>query len=381
MDTVNIRKLILSVWPAIALSVVMLVIVGLLGTDLFGGRALDQIITQSLIILIVVIALYLFIGISGVWSFGHIAFMAIGAYVTALLSISPTIKHTFVSDLPEWIIASQIDPMVATAIGALCATIVGAILAVPLMRLNGLAAGVATLALLLMTYEFIVNASGLTGGQQTLLGIPNRTTTVGLVVVVICTIFFAYWFQQSRYGLMLAASRDDREAAVASGVNIHKLRCIAFSVSAGLAGLAGGLYAQVLRTVSVDSFHIDMTFMTIMMLVVGGVRSLSGAVVGVLTITMIREIVRRMEAGTLLPFIDVRLPTGTVEVVLGFLMLLILILRPSGVMGNRELVWPFRNCLEYRKDGWSVARDYDANARAGEGDQAEMVGQIGPHKE
>ena len=333
-------------WPALLLSIFVMLCVVVV--ELLGGAALDRRVSQTLVTLIIVVGLYIFIGNSGVYSFGHISFMAIGAYTTAILSMNPVVKRTFVPDLPMALIEVQLDPMVSAVVGVILATIIAGLLAIPLMRLNGLAAGVGTLALLLAFFEFFSNASGYTGGQQTLVGVPNRTSVYRLAAIAIVTIILAYSFQRSRVGLLLRATRDDRQAAASVGVRLWRMRCIAFILSAAVVGLGGALHAQTLRTVNIDSYFIDTTFITLMMLVVGGVRSLAGAVIGVATITIVREIVRKVEDGSLLPF-DWTAPTGTVEIVLGLLMLGMLILRPNGITGGREIVWPFKSCLDYER--------------------------------
>ena len=139
----------------------------------------------------------------------------------------------------------------------------------------------------------------------------------------------AYLFQISRWGLMLRASRDDDVAAKASAVRIVRERLIAFALSAAMVGAGGGLYAQFLGSMTVDQFYLEMTFVTLAMLVVGGIGSLSGAVIGVLAVTFVIEFLRTFEHGFSIDGVKFLLPSGSQEIGLGVVMALILILRPT----------------------------------------------------
>jgi branched-chain amino acid transport system permease protein len=346
------RGAFLAAWPAIAAALLVVIPVVLLET--FGSRAMDRMVAQTLCTLIVVVGLSIFIGNSGVYSFGHITFMAVGAYSAALLTMRPSVKHTFVPGLPEWLIQAQVPPLLAVAVGVVLALVLAALLAIPLMRLSGLTAGIATLAVLVVANQVLSNASAYTGGRQTLIGVAKGPEAYGILALAVVAIGIAYAFQRSRAGLLLRATREDPAAAASVGAEIVSLRRVAFVISAGVVALGGGLYAETQRTVTADSFFTDTTFITLMMLVVGGVRSLAGAVTGVLLITFASEMLRRLEAGTLVP--GVTIPTGTTEVVLALVMLFVLIRRPLGLTGGREIVWPFRGALDIRRPASAAAR-------------------------
>jgi branched-chain amino acid transport system permease protein len=150
----------------------------------------------------------------------------------------------------------------------------------------------------------------------------------------------AYLFQISRWGLMLRASRDDDVAAKASAVRVVRERLIAFALSAAMVGAGGGLYAQFLGSMTVDQFYLEMTFVTLAMLVVGGIGSLSGAVIGVAAVTFVIEILRTFEHGFSIGGVRFLLPSGSQEIGLGVVMALILILRPTGLTRSREIFAP-----------------------------------------
>ena len=162
----------------------------------------------------------------------------------------------------------------------------------------------------------------------------------------VIAIWAAHFYQTSRFGLSLRVSREDEVAAKASGVNIFRQRLIGFVISAFFVGVSGALYAHFLGTISVEAFYIDITLLTLAMLVVGGMNSLSGAVVGVGVISLLIEVLRQLESGFTLGSLTVSASGGTQEIGLGVAMLLMLIFRRSGIAGNQEIGWSLSRLVE-----------------------------------
>jgi branched-chain amino acid transport system permease protein len=177
------------------------------------------------------------------------------------------------------------------------------------------------------------------------------------LLVAVIAIFAAYVYQISRFGLMLRTSREDEVAAKASGVDVVGQRLIAFVLSAFFAGLAGGLYAHFLGTITVNAFFLDLTFITLAMLVVGGMNSLSGAVLGVICISALIEVLRQLEKGIDIGAMTIAVPGGTQEIGLGVAMILVLIFRQQGITDNQEITWPLSRATkrpaqkDYRAQG------------------------------
>jgi branched-chain amino acid transport system permease protein len=149
----------------------------------------------------------------------------------------------------------------------------------------------------------------------------------------------AHFFQTSRYGLLLRASRDDYVAAKASAVRVNLVRLVAFVISATIVGVGGSLYAHFLGILTADSLFLNETFMTMAMLVVGGIGSLTGAVSGVVLVTVVVQLLRTFERGVAVGDVHLFLPLGSQEIGLGVLMALILIFRPTGITRSREIDW------------------------------------------
>jgi branched-chain amino acid transport system permease protein len=142
---------------------------------------------------------------------------------------------------------------------------------------------------------------------------------------------------------MLRAAREDPAAAQSIGVNVYRQRLLAFTISGALAGFAGGLLVHLVGTVTTQQVFLDLTFITLAMIVVGGIGSLWGAVLGALFVAGLNSFLAEAERGISLASWEVTFPNGTRLVALGLIMTVALLFRPEGLTGGRELTWPFRS--------------------------------------
>lgn len=340
MSIAAIKKLIPAGWPALSLSLMLLVIVALIYVT--GDRGLSRTMTDVLIKIVLVVGIYIFVGNSGVLSFGHIAFSGIAGYAAAWQTCCAASKSIFMPGLPNFLLETTVPNFPSAITASLLAASVAFIIGMPLMRLNGLAASIGTFCFLAILHVVYANWRTVTGGTGSIVGVPLYVTPWVALGWSILTIWVAFLYQQSRYGLLLRCTREDEVAARASGIDVIRQRLIAFVLSAFFAGLGGVLYAHFLGVVSVETYYLDLTFITLAMLVVGGMGTLSGAVVGVVVLSALIEILREFEGGIEIWGASLSLPRGTQEIVLGVVMLLILIFRPSGITGNKEFLWPSR---------------------------------------
>jgi branched-chain amino acid transport system permease protein len=322
---------------AILVAVVLIIVLLAAG----GDMVLQRRVILGLIYLIAVVGLYIFMGNSGVLNFSSTGFMAIGAYVSALLTMAPGVKATFLPDLPGWLAALQLAPLWGALAGGLMAGVIALLVGIPIMRLSGIAAAIASLSLMFIAYIGLGNWTAVTGGQQSLMGLPAYVGLWTAGGVAIGAIIIAFAYQETRWALALRASREDEVAARASGVQIVRQRLIAFVISAFVTGIAGVLYGHFLGTLRVESFYLDLTFLLVTMLVVGGMRSLTGAVAGTIGISVLTELLRLLEAGIPLPGTTTVLATapGLGDVALAGAMLLIILFRPQGIAGGREIMF------------------------------------------
>lgn len=179
-------------------------------------------------------------------------------------------------------------------------------------------------------------------GTASMVGLPTYITPWIALGAALIAVICAWVFQNSARGILLRASRADEVAAAACGVSLYWSRLIAFTLSGAVMGLAGVMTAHFLGTVSINSYFLSLTFLAIAMLVVGGMKSMSGAVVGVVVVSIIVDTFRRLEAGVSLGDTTLSLPAGTQELVLAGVMIVILMFRKDGLMGGKEFRFPAR---------------------------------------
>jgi branched-chain amino acid transport system permease protein len=315
----------------------LVVVVGLLSTQV--SLANEQYFLSAIISVAMVVAVYVFIGNSGVLSFGQISFVAVGGFASGVMTIPVESKSGVLPDLFPLLRDHTLGMVPSLVLAALVGGVLALVLGLPLMRLSGLAAGIATFAVLEITHNVLREWTKIGPGATTLSLIPESDGALQPVMGVLVIIAVAYAYQRSRLGRMLRASREDAAAAEAVGVNVHRQRLWAFTLSGALAGFAGGLYVHILGSITADSVYLELTFLTLAMLVFGGATSLWGAVLGALVVSALDSFLSQAESGVNIGF-TFDLPQGTRLVILGTVMATMLILRPSGITGGREFSLP-----------------------------------------
>ena len=323
-------------WQTPLLLILLLVIVALLGS--FTAPAMQRTITEALVKLTVVIGLYVFVGNSGVFSFGHVAFMALGGYVSALLTILPAKKHVALK-LPMFLEAMQLPGPMAMAIAIVVTGLIALAVGLPFTRLRGIALPMATFALLVIVYVVALNWTAVTGGRQALVGLPRYTSLWVALGTSAIALIVAAAYGQTRHGLALRCSRESEVAAAATGIDVARERLIAFVLSAMIVAMGGVLFAHFLGTMTANTFYLDLTFVTLTMLVVGGMRSLTGACAGVAVVSVVSELFRSIERGVDFGAFTLEAPPGLQEIALALVLLVILVTRPHGLVGDWELTW------------------------------------------
>jgi branched-chain amino acid transport system permease protein len=326
-------------WTPLILSVA--IVLTWLLVEASGSLTIQEDAMRLLLWMMLVVGLQIFSGNSGVMSFGHVAFMAMGAYFAALLTMSPAIKQTSFADMPgflaSWIHPAELSLFEAALAAGGLALVLAAIFGVAIARLSGVAAAIATHAILVIVNTFIVQTPAVTGGSDVIVGVPRATTIGTASLVLVGLVFGAYAFKRSRIGLRLRASRENEDAAKSVAVNVHRERYIAFVLSGFVFGIAGALYAHYFTGFAPPDFYFPITFTIVAMLVVGGMQSVSGAVVGTYFMSVIYLAARRGEVDGVF---GINPPSGTAYLLLAIALLLALLLRPSGITGGKEVPWP-----------------------------------------
>jgi branched-chain amino acid transport system permease protein len=290
---------------------------------------------NALVSVAMVVAIYVFIGNSGVLSFGQMSFVAVGAFAAGILTIPLESKRGVLPELFPLLRDHTIGNVASLLLGAAVGGVFALIVGLPLMRLSGLAAGIATFAVLEVTHNILREWTKIGPGATTLSIVPETTDAVQATVGVLVVLAAAFAYQRSRLGRRLRASREDPAAARGVGINVHRERLWAFTVSGGLAGFAGALLVHLLGSITTEQVYLELTFLTLAMLVVGGLTSLWGAVVGALAVSALDSFLIEAEQGVDVG-VSLDLPQGTRLIILGAIMALVLIVRPSGLTGGRE---------------------------------------------
>jgi branched-chain amino acid transport system permease protein len=310
-----------------ALLGVPLLVVALLGGAV-ASPANERVIVNFFITLVLALAIQTFSGNSGIVSFGHVGFMGVGAYVAALVTIPPAIKGVVLPSLPRFVADVHMglvpSVLLAAGIGALVAALLGA----PLSRMREGAMTMATISVLVIFFVVFDNWDEFTRGAQGLFGIPRNTTIWWAVGFAVLTIAIARAFRESSAGTMLRASRADPVAAEALGANVARLRWIAWTLSGFVMAMGGAVWAEYNIAFGPRQFFFTLTFGLLAVLVVGGLGSVSGVVVGAVIVTAASEVMRRIE--------DRSGIGGLANMAVALMILLVLYRRPDGVLGRFE---------------------------------------------
>ncbi|WP_075220598.1 branched-chain amino acid ABC transporter ATP-binding protein/permease [Acuticoccus yangtzensis] len=307
----------------------------------FGlGRMGERIAVQMCVFVSAVVALGLFTGNSGIVSFGHSAFMALGAYTAGILSMPAMMQRTALAQLPDALKGWELSPWVALVPAAGIGLVAAGLSGLAIARLRGASATISTLGLLIIVHSVLIGAREITRGSQTFFGVPRVTTFEIALGAAVLFILAARLYRESRWGLMLRAVRDDEAAATALGINARAVKYGAWVLSGAMAAVAGALYGFMLGAFSPTTFYFGLMFSLVAMLIIGGMATVSGAVTGVVLVTLLQDGVRQLEGGGTVAGVELPAVFGLTTVALSAAILLVIWLRPDGLIGTREVRLP-----------------------------------------
>jgi len=317
----------------------LVAVVALVGSAL--SIAQQQNAINVLVIATIVVALYVFIGNSGVLSFGQISFVAVGAFAAGILTSPVATRRTNMPNLFGFLGTTQISNVESVALAVGLGAIFAFLAGLGLMRLSGLSAGIATFAVLEITYDVLTYWDKIGPGATTLALVPVTTGLFMGAAGCGTAIVAAFAYQHTRSCRLLRASREDLVAAQGIGISVFRHRLVAFTISGGISGLAGALFVHELGSINTGQVYMDLTFATLAMLVVGGTGSLWGAMVGGTGLGVVELFLSDAQNGVSLGSLHVTLPNGMRVVILGVLMVVVLMIAPKGVTGSREFLEHF----------------------------------------
>jgi len=304
---------------------------------LFFSDSLQSTLTNLFINLIAVLGIYIFIGTSGVPSFGHVAFIGIAAHLQALLTLNPSFKSMLLPNLPQWLARLELGLWPAMLITVAFVGIFALLIGIPFSRMGDAATGIVTICFLAVIHNVLNAWETYTAGVKVLYGIPeycNLWTAAGLAMAMILV---ARFFRDSAAGLELRASREDKEAARCTGVNVANRRLHAWVLSAMVMAVAGALLVHFLTIVNPLQFYLGLTFSLIAMLIVGGLSTVSGVVLGTFFMTIVIEILRRIGEGVVIGPIHLPPFHGLTLMGTGAAIIIVMFWHPDGIIAFYEI--------------------------------------------
>lgn len=317
------------------LSLFILAIVG--AYYLWGEGYQARILYAAFVNLLVVVGLQVFMGNANLVNFSHAAFMGIAAYVAAICVTPEAMKAISLPDAPWGLNAFELSPLVSAMLAVLITGILGLFTGLFMARLTGVGVTITSIAILVIVHSIFLHRTDIFKGNQALFGIPKVFDLPHITALVILAIFLARLFRESSVGLKLRASADDEVGARAMGVDVYRVRLIAWVYGTLFFAVAGIAYAFYLGTISARPFYFNFVFLTVAMLILGGLRSVTGAVFGTLLITIGLEAVRWLETGPVIASIKLPQMLGLSGLLLGLVIVAVMAFLPNGIMGNREI--------------------------------------------
>lgn len=269
------------------------------------------------------VSLNLVNGFTGQFSMGHAGFMSIGGYVAAYMT------KTLSASSPELFQSPELSALIfiaALLAGGFAACIAGYVVGLPSLRLRGDYLAIVTLGFGEIIRVIVLNIDAI-GGARGMHSIPQLSSSGWVYTWVVLTTFAVWRLVNSQHGRALLSVREDEIAAEAMGVNTTQAKVRAFVIGAFFAGVAGALFAHQLRYLEPQSFDFNKSFEIIIMVVLGGMGSISGSVVAAIFLTVMREALRELQAWT---------ETDFRMVIYSLLLIVLMLTRPNGIFGTRE---------------------------------------------
>ena len=215
--------------------------------------------------------------------------------------------------------------------------VVAVVVGYPLMRLSGNYVAVATMGFLIIVHTILIRWDSVTLGPRGLNPVPSYPNVWSAYGWAMLAIYIAWRLRRSSFGRSMISSRDNHVAARAVGVRVHRARLLAFSISAFLTGAAGCLLAHQIGTITPGAYFFAATFDIVIMVVLGGLGSVSGAILGAIIITLAPEYLRDLETNVSIGPIKYDEAFGLSQIIMAVLFILVMILRPRGLLGGREI--------------------------------------------
>jgi branched-chain amino acid transport system permease protein len=325
----------------------LITIILVIGSLYFASSHLDSysmmILSNLGIFIILAVSYNLINGVTGQFSLEPNGFVAIGAYVTALLLLDKDSKtmQFMLSDpspLIMWMHASFIP---ALLISGIVTSLVALTLAFPVFRVRGDYLAIVTLGFGFIIRIFAINQESYTNGSMGLSSIPKEANLLWIGIFALICVIVVLNIVYSKFGRAMKAVRDDEDAASAMGINTFKMKTYAFMTSAFFEGIGGGLMASLLTTISPEQFSFMLTFQLLIIIVLGGLGSITGSIIGAILVVVGMEWLRFLDEPNLFGFTTDAHP-GLRMVVFSVILILVMLFARKGLLGDKEIWDKFR---------------------------------------
>ena len=343
----------------LTLGALMLVMLVLALAENFLDSFSMQIFKLCAINIILALSLNLINGFTGLFSLGHAGFMAIGAYTCAVLTMSSDQKEInyVLQPIAPWLENIHMPFVPALILSGVVSCALGWFLGVVALRLRDDYLAIAMLGFSEIIRVILTNAQSVTNGSLGLKGLPRFTTMWWAWGLAVASVIFMVLLIRSSYGRAFKAIRDNEIAAESMGINVFGTKVLSFAISSGLAGIAGGLLAHHLTTIDPKQFIFLKTFDILLIVVLGGVGSITGSVISAIVVTVAMEALRFMDGPLNLGFMVTAGTPGLRMVFFSILLMVVVIYRQQGLMGTNEFSWGALSRLGARLRGKKPAAD------------------------
>ncbi len=309
--------------------------------ELFAGNFAIRVFNLCAIYVVLALSMNLLNGFTGLFSLGHAGFMAIGAYVCALLTMSPAQKELnfFLAPIVPVLANVQLPFILALVAAGLAAAAFAWLIGTPVLRLRDDYLAIATLGFAEIVRVLITNAQRITNGALGLKGLPKYSTTAVVWSFAALAVLFMFALTRSAYGRSLKAVRDDEIAARSMGIDVAHVKIVSFVASSFIAGIGGALLGHLMTTIDPKMFVFGLTYNILLIVVLGGNGSITGSVIASIVVTVLMEALRFLDGPlNLIVFQTDGLP-GLRMVVFSLLLMIVVIYRQKGLMGTKEFSW------------------------------------------
>lgn len=303
-----------------------------------------SIVERSMIYAVVAVSMNLVNGFTGLFSLGQAGFMALGAYVTAILTIPVDQRASvyYISGIHPAIANLHAPILVALILGGLVAAAFAALIGIPVLRLKSDYLAIATLGFAEIIRALISapQLDTITNGSYGLKSIPGFSSLFQVLALTVVCIGLMVLLINSSFGRMFKAVREDEIAAEAMGINLFKTKELSFVISSFFAGVSGGMLAMFMRSIDSKTFQVSLTYDILLIVVIGGIGSVTGSVLGAFLVTAGRELLRFFDEPLYIGSINIPLfRPGFRMVIFSILLMVVVLFYSRGLMGTSEFSW------------------------------------------